>query len=470
MLEVKENENMLEDEINIEQMETDKKEDNFNKKDKIIYILKGISSILSSIIHNIGYISIWVLGYTTIYLISFRRHYNQNIDFSQSYCLIPLMNLVFGLTAPIGGILKDKYGGRTTIFFSNLIICISFIIMYFSRSIYFDYFLMCLNGFGIAVGYNITKKNACAFFMNRKALICAIINLFSNAFSFCLIFYFEVFILNFDIEYPSIDKIYYREKIFLNYQRIFIFEIVLTIFTCLITLLLYFKNDVNETIKFGFNEKTNTDNNKSTNNNEIEKIEKNKKKISKNVKIKNAIKNNRTIKLIIMVFLFYPMINFINSVMRMDMHFYFIFGALYNAAGCISSLIFGLIGDLVQFRILFVILAALLSLTSFIYVKYFGGEFILFPIIVFVSLIDNGFNIIFDSHIMKVYGMDNYIEIWGIIRGSGRISEIFGIIFYFILESNSYVYKIIYGFTGVLSLISLGLGLFETEDKFNYDN
>ena len=127
--------------------------------------------------------------------------------------------------------------------------------MYFSRSIYFDYFLMCLNGFGIAVGYNITKKNACAFFMNRKALICAIINLFSNAFSFCLIFYFEVFILNFDIEYPSIDKIYYKEKIFLNYQRIFIFEIVLSIFTCLITLLLYFKNDVNETIKFGFNSK-----------------------------------------------------------------------------------------------------------------------------------------------------------------------------------------------------------------------
>ena len=55
---------------NNEQMETDKKEDNFTKKEKIIYILKGISSIKSSIIHNIGYISIWVLGYTTIYLIS----------------------------------------------------------------------------------------------------------------------------------------------------------------------------------------------------------------------------------------------------------------------------------------------------------------------------------------------------------------------------------------------------------------
>ena len=137
---------------NNEQMETEIKEDNFTKKEKIIYILKGISSIISSIIHNIGYISIWVLGYTTIYLISFRRHYNQNIDFSKSYCFIPLMNLVFGLTSPISGIIEDKLGEKKTIIVSNLIICISFIIMYFSRSIYFDFFLMCLNGLGISVG------------------------------------------------------------------------------------------------------------------------------------------------------------------------------------------------------------------------------------------------------------------------------------------------------------------------------
>ena len=153
----------------------------------------------------------------------------------------------------------------------------------------------------------------------------------------------------------------------------------------------------------------------------------------------------------------------------MDIYFYFIYGALYNAVGCISSLIFGLITDCIQFRILFAILVILLSLSSFIYSYYFGGEFILFFIVMIVSLVDNGFNILLDSHIMKVYGMENYLEISGIIRGSGRISEIFAIIFYFLLKNNSNVYKIIYGFIGVFSLISLTFGLFETEDKFNYD-
>ena len=162
MLEEKDNNNILIN--NIEQMETDQKIDNVSKKDKIIYILKGISSIISSIFHNIGYSSIWVLGFTTIYLISFRRYYDQKIVFSQSYYFIPLMNLVFGLTSPIAGFLEDKYDGKITIFASNLIICICFIMMYFSRNLYFDYFLMCLNGFGISFGYNITKKKCVCIF------------------------------------------------------------------------------------------------------------------------------------------------------------------------------------------------------------------------------------------------------------------------------------------------------------------
>ena len=46
---------------------------------------------------------------------------------------------------------------------------------------------------------------------------------------------------------------------------------------------------------------------------------------------------------------------------------------------------------------------------------------------IFISFIQNGFNIIFDSHIKQVYGMGNLIEIWGIIRASGVIIQIFGI-------------------------------------------
>ena len=317
MKEEKSKEIILIDDKKIEQMETDTKDKYFSSKEKIFYILKGISSISSAIIHNLGYSSLWVLGYTTIYLISFRRHFNTNINFPYSYNYIPLMNVAYGLASPTSGRIEDKYGSRKTIFISSLVICISFIIMYFSRSLYLDYILMCLIGFGIALGINISKKNACSFFMNRKALICGIINLFSNAFSFFLIVYYEIFILNYDMRYPYLDNFYFGEEIFINYQKLIIFQILLILSTGLFSLILFFKNAPKETIKFGFNEKAKTEENKNGKD-EIEK-----KKSSKNLKIKRAINNKRTIRLIIILFFFFPMINIINGILRMDFEYYF---------------------------------------------------------------------------------------------------------------------------------------------------
>ena len=461
----KDNEEILINENNIEQMETDKNEDNPKTKEKIIYILKGISCILSSIIHTFGYYSIWAVGFSGIYLLSFRRHYNTSLDYRYIYCFIPLVKFALDLTSPFGGVINDKIGEKNTIVLSSSIICFSFLLLYFSRSIYIDYIIMCFIGFGIAVGINITKKNACSYFMNRKALIISIINLIPSILSSILILYNEVFILNYN-SYPSIDKLYYEEKIFMNYQKLIIFEIEILAITCLLTFLLYFKNDPKETKKFGFNEKINNDQNE---NNEVEKIEKNKKKITKYLKIKKAIYDKRTIRLISIVFLFFSSINLINNNLRIDKHFFFIFGVANCIVGCISSIIFGIIGDLVQFRILFVILSALLSATLYILVKYFEGEFTSFIMAILIPFIYHGFNIIFDSHIMKVYGLENYIEIWGIIKASIGIWEIFGIILNFSLQEESYVYKIIYAITGCFSLISFGLGLFEKDDKFDYD-
>jgi hypothetical protein len=452
----------------IEQMEVD--EENYSIKEKIIYILKGISSIISSIMHTFGYYSIWMLGYTNIYLISFRRHYNKSINFSYSYCFIPLLHLSFGLSAPVGGIIEDKLGGKLTIILSDFILFISFIALYISRNIYIDFILIIIIGFGIAIGYNITKKNACSFFMNKKALICGIINLITNILCLVILFYNELEILNYAARPPSLEETYYRKKVFMNYQTLIIFQIKIIIFTCIGSLLLYFQNEPKETIKFGFNEKINNDNN-TNDSNTIEKIEKRKKKISKYKEIKMVIKNKRTIRLIIIIFLFFPTINYINNVMRMHITLFFMLGIVYNFIGSISFLIFTLIGDLIQFRFLFAILSALLSVISFMFTQYMGEDDLILLIgIVISSFVFSGFNVIFDAHIMKVYGMKNYIGIWGIIRASGGISEIFGIIFNFTLESNSYVYKIIYFIIGCFNFFSLILGLFETDNKFNYEN
>ena len=462
----KENEKILIDGNDIEQMDTD---DNANPtiKEKVIYIFKAISSILSSIVNVFSYYSIIVLGYSGIYLLSFRYHYNQNLSYNYLYCFIPLINLSLSITAPLGGIILDKFGQKTTIFLSNLIICMSLIFIYFSRSIYLDYILMCLIGFGIASAINITKINSCSYFINKKALIHGIIYLIPNFFAGILILYNETFILNYDNHYPTIKKHFYDEKVFIKFNEVILFEIKIIIITCLATILLFIKNNPKETKRLGYNEKISE--NENNNNDEIEKKEKNKRKTPKIAILKKVIYDKRTIRLILMVMLFFPIITLITNLIRTDDSMFFVYGALYNAAGCISCLIFGLIGDCVQFRILFIILSIILLLVSYTFIKYFESDLILILETILVSFVYNGFNIIFDSHIMKVYGIDNFIEIWGVIRSSRGVSEILGIILNFSLNNKDEIYKIIYGFAGCLSLISLGLGFNENETKFNYE-
>ena len=465
----KENEKILIDGNDIEQMDT---YDNVNPtiKEKVIYILKAISSILSSIMHTFSYYSILVLGYSGIYLLSFRYHYNQNLSYNYLYCFIPLINLSLSITAPLGGIILDKFGQKQTIFLSNLIICISLLFIYFSRSIYLDYILMCLLGFGISSAINITKINSCSYFINKKALINGFIYLIPNFLSGILILYNETFILNYENHNPTIKNTFYDEKVFIKFNDVILFEIKIIIITCLATIFLFIKNNPKETKRLGYNEKIANENEKENNNNdENEKIEKNKRKVPKIVILKKVIYDKRTIRLILMVMLFFPTITLITNLIRTEESMFFVYGTLYNAAGCISCLIFGLIGDFVQFRILFIILSILLLLVSYTFIKYFESDLILLLETILVSIAYNGFNIIFDSHIMKVYGMENFIEIWGIIRSSRGISEILGIILNFALNNKNDIYKIIYGFTGFFSLISIGLGFYENESKFNYE-
>ena len=208
----------------IDKMDTEDNDEKINKQKRNKYILKGLSSLFSCIINTFGYFSIWILGNSIVYLISFRRYYNNKLTFSFGYFLIPIMDLTLCLTAPIGGLIEDKIGGKKTIILSITILCFSFSLMYFSRNIIIDYLLMCLNGLGLAVGISITKKNVCSFFMNRKALINGITYLIPGFLCAGLNIFNEKFILNPLSESPTIDNIYYDKNIFLNFQKLIILK------------------------------------------------------------------------------------------------------------------------------------------------------------------------------------------------------------------------------------------------------
>lgn len=459
--------------VNIEQMDTDDLENNkLYKEQKKKYILKGLSSIISCIIHTSGYYSIFILSHTVVYLISFRRHFNPNLTFSHGYFLFPIMNFSLSLTITVGGIIEKRIGGKKTIFLSSLILCLSFIIMYFSRNLFLDYVLMSFIGFGIAIGIKLSKRNACAYFMKRKALISGVVTLVPSFVSAGLAIFYEKYILNPLSENPTIEKLYYEQNIFLNFQKLILFEIGFLMVVCLLSLITFFKNDHEETIKFGFGEKPKNYNTQKKDATDA---------ISKKSQVNKALYSKRSLKLFLMIFLFFPSINFINNTWRpigiyykIRTNYLQIVGALCSITGCLSSIVFSLVGDKLQFRFIFCLFGILLTINSFIFPLSFHNEilFILEVLVVAFSL--NGFNIIIDPHLMKVFGMENFVEICGVIRSSSGIAEIFSVILAFYLEnyftgSKDHAYKWMYFISGVSSFTSFVLSLFENDEKFNYN-
>ena len=113
-------------------------------------------------------------------------------------------------------------------------------------------------------------------------------------------------------------------------------------------------------------------------------------------------------------------------------------------------------------------------MTSFVFPASFNHDiFFIFEVLI-MAFILRGYNIVVYPHILKVYGVENSIEIGGIIRSSEGICEILSIILAFYIENNfsgnkTYAFKLMYIISGCCNLISLILGLSESDDKFNYN-
>ena len=454
---------------NFEELEKGDKEDIENEKRKKKFLKNGILSIISCIIHTFGYFSVYIQKNFIVYLISYRRYYNNKLTFSYGYFLFPILNLTTALTIPIGGFFEDKIGQKKTIILSLLILCSAFTLLYFSKNIFFDYFIMSLNGLGIAVGYNVTKKNACAYFMNRKAFIYGFTHLIAALLCAGLNLFIEKIILNPLSESPSIENTFYDEHIFLNYKKLIIFIIIFLITTTILTLLTFIKNNPNDTKKYGYEEKL-----------EIQENNSEKNTITKKYKIQKALYSIRTFKLFLMLFFFFPTIHFLLNTWRpigiyykRNTYYLQLTTALYSLSSSAASVIMALIGDKIKFKYIFILFSFLLSLISFSFPFNFNYDFPFIFEILSIAFLFNGFNIVLGPYIMSIYGIDIYSELGGIIGSSAGISEIICVVFAFYLENyfsgnKDSAYRLMYFISGGFSLISMFFGFFEKDNKFKY--
>ena len=116
---------------NYEEFEKGENEDLKYDEKRKKYLINGIKSIIACIIHTLGFFSIYIQKNFMVYLISYRRQYNNNLRFSHGYFLYPILNLTNSLTIPLSGVLEDKIGPKKVIIVS--IMFFFFYVIFFKK-------------------------------------------------------------------------------------------------------------------------------------------------------------------------------------------------------------------------------------------------------------------------------------------------------------------------------------------------
>ena len=136
--------------------------------------------------------------------------------------------------------------------------------------------------------------------------------------------------------------------------------------------------------------------------------------------------------------------------------------------------LFGFLADKVQYRILICILNTCVTIASFIFFYSYKHENLFFFLIMLMRFIMGGEIQVGNPHFMKVFGLEYFIEIAGIIGLSTLfLSPLCSFLAFYIgkmEEKRDLALKIMYMTGGGLSFVSVILAAFETEEPFNYES
>ena len=167
-----------------------------------IYLLKGISSIISAILQQFSLFPLFMMSNINPFMISYLYHLdkesNPNDESSirqrDGYFIHPFMSLSMSIFCFFGGIVGHFLSSRAVILIGGLTIALGDLLFAFSKSLIFDFFINIFFGIGFAISMTASVKNACKYFPEKRGLINSIAgglggNLGSSAFNLVIKFF-----------------------------------------------------------------------------------------------------------------------------------------------------------------------------------------------------------------------------------------------------------------------------------------
>lgn len=448
----------------------------------------GISSLIGTLCHKFAVSALSVLSLLYPYYVSVCYRTNHSLKVSDGFFMYPLYNIAYFCSIAIGGFIDRPLGPTRTMSLGMLILVLVGVGFFLSENIVVDYLLMFFCGLGIGFGDQVTPKNACYYFPDYKGFLATCLIAFQYLAGALFSYLGEQVFIN--PNKKSADKntgIYHDDEITDNTQTFSIFcSAIACCFSLLACILIVQYNPAVHSIELERNQMIGEDEAEETEkdeNNPDEPKEEKKAEEAKGEDVeekkenllneddnaeqdevaegeeeaeadKGVLDNPENMEgylgMVMKSWRFWRMfvISICGSfVLTLGAVVYKPLGSAYEISeGALQDLvtgnlvitsiftpISGWLSDRYPFK--YIMLTISIGATLFGICINFTREAISYTIMIYIDYFLTGFAYSFTQHIMKVFGMKYFIEIYGMIAVSLAVAYILSTTFAFIMEA-----------------------------------
>jgi len=429
------------------------------------------------------------------YIISYLYHYENDLDQNKSYFLTPCFILGSYLFAFLGGILEKKLGLKSSIIISDLIVLFGDALMLCTKLYGLYYICFIIFGMGYSLSIILLTKIVCKD-SSKKGIMNGILSIGTALGASLYNLIGEFVFINPSGKETTINNQFYEFDIANNFKKYIILEEFSILASIGIAFFFFENNDsiifqdnkANEDIE---NQKENLCNsqesvegeNGNNGNNSIDEATKEireeiVKREYKTEYIKKAFGNFRVWKLFILYFLCSFIYNLVNTMYRniairknISTTIVQILSIIGFVIGCFCSFLWGYLVQKFAFKLLITVINIAGVVIGFCFYFSLGSSFLFALFVTLQQIFSCGILVILNIHIMNIYKMEYYVEIFGVVSFAYGISLIVSSAFSYLMENYfsdniDLGYAIIFCIGGAFSLISSFMGFFEGEDKF----
>lgn len=450
--------------------------------------LKGISTVIGASLLNFISGAIFSVSQLLLYEVSYIHHVNRDNKITSDHesFYYPIEVFLQTIATFFSAILYKKLGLHLTNLIGMVILFFGYLALLLSQSFAVDVISMVLGGIGTGIIYYPSTANACEWFLDNNGIIVGIIETMISLGSFCFNLLGEKIINpNKAKVIKDEDDAFHSKEISEKFKTFMIWLIVSVVVFYGLSYVMTFKKTYDifqdpSKMKVGLiqvnDENGNKEENKSSEAATFE-YEEEKKDVLK--MLFSALKSLNLIFFTLIVVLEAPISSMIFSLSRSIGEFNEIdeltsLGPINFVFECVGGFFLGILCDYVPQKHLLLFINGSNVIISFFYCLTFSNSIAFFIFTNYSSLLAGGFYSVKDYFLIKVYGVDLYVELMACVNLLASIVVIGLTPLSYYLNDNADVdsnspYWILFSICGVLSILGLVLSYYIKDDVFKYE-